>query len=226
VLIGVIGVVAGGISLAWQGGEGGQGGFAGVLGPLAIAGACFAWAIDNNLTQKIALADPLQIAMWRGLLAGTLNLGLAHLAGAGLPRWDLALAAGGLGFVGYGLALACFVFAVRDLGAARAGAFFATAPFIGAVLSVTALGEPLTLRLGIAGALMALGVWLLVTDRHEHEHEHETQSHEHRHRHDEHHRHAHGAEGQSGEPHSHVHTHAPLRHRHGHAPDEHHRHRH
>ena len=222
VFIGVAAVIAGGVVLAWHG----EGGFEGFLGPLMIAGACFAWALDNNFTQKISLSDPFQIGAIRGLLAGPINVGLAFLAGAGSPTWDIALGSAGLGFMSYGLALACFVFALRDLGTARTGAFFATAPFLGAIISVTALGEPLTIQLAVAGALMALGVWFIVRDRHEHEHEHEPMTHHHRHRHDLHHRHDHGPDDPPGEPHSHAHAHVRLRHRHPHAPDEHHRHRH
>jgi hypothetical protein len=46
----------------------------GVIGPLAIVGACIAWGIDNNLTRKVSLADPLQIVQWKGLVAGSTNL--------------------------------------------------------------------------------------------------------------------------------------------------------
>ena len=32
-----------------------------LIGPIAIVAACLAWGIDNNLTRKVSLADPLQI---------------------------------------------------------------------------------------------------------------------------------------------------------------------
>ena len=113
---------------------------------------------------------------------------------------------------------------VRHLGSARTGAYFSLAPFLGAVIAIALLGEPITPQLVIAGLLMAFGVWLHLTERHAHHHTHEPIEHEHAHVHDDHHRHAH--EGTVTEPHSHWHRHEPLRHRHAHYPDIHHRHEH
>lgn len=131
-----------------------------------------------------------------------------------------------LGFLSYGVSLALFVLALRDLGTARTGAYFSTAPFVGAAVSLVVFRERPTALFLVAGALMALGVWLHLTERHEHEHAHGAMEHEHLHVHDEHHQHAHGPEDPSGEPHSHRHRHAPLVHAHPHYPDVHHRHRH
>jgi hypothetical protein len=130
-----------------------------------------------------------------------------------------------VGFVGYGVSLMLFVRALRDLGAARTGAYFSTAPFIGAVASVAVLGEPLSGRLSAGGLLMAIGVGLHVSERHVHEHVHESLAHEHVHRHDDAH-HTHPHEAGTSEPHSHWHVHEELRHSHPHYPDLHHRHRH
>ncbi len=156
--LGIAAVIAGGVILAWQG----EFVLAGPLGPLAVAGACLAWALDNNLTRQIAHCNPVQIAALRGLLAGAVNVALALGLGATLPSIGLIASAGALGLFGYGLPLVFFVLALRDLGAARAGAMFAIAPFIGTIVSIVALDESATLRLGIAGACMALGVWLML----------------------------------------------------------------
>lgn len=156
--LGIAAVIAGGVVLAWQG----EFMLAGPLGPLAVAGACLAWALDNNLTRQIAHCDAVQIATLRGLLAGAINIAAALLLGAALPDLGLIASAGALGLFGYGLPLVFFVLALRDLGAAQTGAIFATAPFIGTIVSIVALGESATLRLGIAGACMALGVWLML----------------------------------------------------------------
>lgn len=137
-----------------------------------------------------------------------------------------ALMAGVVGFFGYGVSLALFVVALRHLGAARTGAYFSTAPFLGAVVAVLALGEPLTVQLAVAGGLMALGVWLHLTERHEHEHIHEPIEHSHSHVHDEHHRHRHRPGDPPGEPHTHAHAHGWMKHSHPHTPDMHHVHRH
>ena len=219
-LLGALAILAGAALLSWRGSA------ALNSGGLLIAGACVCWGIDNNLTRKLASADPVQIAMLKGLVAGSVNLLLALAAGAAFPLSATIIAAGMVGFLGYGVSLALFVGALRHLGAARTGAYFSLAPFVGAILAVLMLGEPLTATLLIAGGLMALGLWLHLSERHDHAHVHEEFEHEHRHRHDRHHRHAHDPGAPEGEPHTHRHRHAPLAHRHPHYPDLHHRHRH
>jgi drug/metabolite transporter (DMT)-like permease len=219
-LLGAFAILAGAALLSWQGRASLD------WGAVLIVAACLSWGIDNNLTRKLSSADPVQIAMLKGLSAGTVNLMLALAQGAGLPDVGTLFAAGVVGFLGYGVSLALFVLGLRHLGTARTGAYFSLAPFIGALLSLMLLGEPLTLRLLTAGALMAIGLWLHLTERHEHEHRHEAIEHEHRHTHDQHHQHAHGPDDPTGEPHSHWHRHESLIHRHPHYPDLHHRHRH
>ena len=218
-LIGAFAILSGAALLAW---DGSRLGFD--LGGLMIAGACLAWGIDNNLTRKLSSADPVQIAMIKGCVAGTVNLFLAFALGAELPSASAVAAASVVGFFGIGVSLVMFMLGLRHLGTARTGAYFSLAPFIGAVLAIVLLQESVTAQLVIAGALMAIGLWLHLTERHEHEHVHAELVHDHSHVHDEHHRHVH--EGEFTEPHSHVHRHAPLRHRHPHYPDLHHRHTH
>jgi drug/metabolite transporter (DMT)-like permease len=197
-----------------------------VLGPMAIAGACIVWGLDNNLTRKVSLADPLQIVELKGLIAGPVNLGLGFIAGGHLPDLLSVIAAGLIGFLGYGVSLALFVLALRHLGTARTGAYFSTAPFFGAVVAIVFLREPLTLQLLMAGLLMAVGVWLHVTENPEHEHVHEPMEHAHPHIHDAHHQHEHDPNDPPGEPHTHAHRHAGLKHTHPHVPDMHHTHEH
>jgi drug/metabolite transporter (DMT)-like permease len=220
-LAGAASILAGAVVLSWQGGPSGFG-----WGTAAIAGACLAWGIDNNLTRKLSAADPVQIALIKGLSAGAVNLALAVAAGAQLPSAAALGAAAMIGLLGYGFSLVLFVFALRHLGAARTGAYFSTAPFIGALLAVTLFGEPVTVGLTVAGLLIAGGVYLHLAERHEHEHAHEALEHEHRHVHDEHHQHRHEPGDPIGEPHAHPHRHLPIVHRHPHYPDLHHRHPH
>lgn len=222
IALGMACLVAGACVLAWSGTPS----LATLAGPAAVALACLAWGIDNNLTRKVSLADPLEIVEIKGLVAGPVNLGLGLWAGASLPSWPAMGAAGLVGFLGYGVSLALFILALRHLGTARTGAYFSTAPFQGAVAAILFLAEPLTLQLIAAGLLMGAGVWLHLTEYHEHEHVHEPLEHEHAHVHDEHHRHEHGPGDPRGEPHSHWHRHERLRHRHPHMPDMHHTHRH
>ena len=193
---------------------------------LAIVGACLAWAIDNNVTRKLSGGDPVQLAMIKGLAAGSLNAVLATAVRAQWPSFGLALAAGVVGLIGYGVSLACFILALRHLGTARTGAYFSVAPFVGATVAVVALGDPVTARFVIAAALMAVGLYLHLTERHAHEHQHEPMAHEHRHVHDAHHQHTHASGDPPGEPHTHWHEHSPLVHSHPHYPDLHHRHSH
>src|SRR5215467_5519548 len=195
-------------------------------GSVLIVLACVSWGIDNNLTRKISAADPLQIAMIKGLAAGAVNLVLALAGGAPSPGFRTVAAAAAVGFFGYGVSLVLCVLGLRHLGAARTGAYFSTAPFIGAALAVPLLGEPITWPLICAAGLMAAGVYLHLAEKHEHEHVHEPLFHEHRHVHDTHHRHAHTPSDPDGEPHSHPHQHGRLVHKHPHYPDLHHRHEH
>jgi len=222
VALGMICLVAGAATLAWSGTPT----LAGVIGPTAIIGACVMWGLDNNLTRKVSLADPLQIVQLKGLIAGPFNVALGLWAGASLPGIFDALLAAIIGFLGYGVSLALFIVALRHLGTARTGAYFSTAPFLGAIVAVAGLGEPVTVQLLLAGSMMGLGVWLHLTERHEHEHIHQPMAHTHSHVHDEHHQHQHNAEDPPGVPHTHLHVHGWLRHKHPHTPDMHHEHRH
>jgi drug/metabolite transporter (DMT)-like permease len=193
---------------------------------LAIVGACALWALDNNLTRKVSLADADYHAMVKGLVAGTTNAAFALAAGSKLPAPGTVLGAGIIGFLGYGVSLALFVFALRQLGTARTGAYFSTAPFAGAIIAMALLREPLTTTLAIAAVLMAAGVWLHVSERHEHRHTHDLLEHTHEHGHDVHHQHAHGEPVAPGTRHTHRHRHEALTHSHPHYPDAHHRHGH
>jgi drug/metabolite transporter (DMT)-like permease len=215
-------LVAGAIVLAW----GGAPELKGALGILAIVAACLAWGLDNNLTRKVSLSDPLQIVALKGLIAGPFNVVLGLWAGGVMPSASLTTVALLIGFAGYGVSLALFIVALRHLGTARTSAYFSVAPFFGAAVAVAALDQSLTLQLLAGGGLMALGVWLHLTEDHEHEHVHEPMAHAHPHVHDEHHRHDHDPSDPPGEPHTHFHRHGYLRHAHPHVPDMHHAHRH
>jgi drug/metabolite transporter (DMT)-like permease len=215
-------IAAGGMCLSWTGRP--------VVGvpwaSLAIVGACLAWAVDNNLTRRVSAGDPVGIAMLKGLVAGGVNTMLGLALGAKLPSASVLLTVGAIGFFGYGLSLTLFVLALRHIGTARTGAYFSIAPFVGAAVAVVAFGESLSVGFVIAALLMAAGVWLHLTERHEHQHQHEAVEHDHLHAHDEHHQHAHSPDEPADKPHSHPHWHEPLIHSHPHYPDIHHRHGH
>ena len=218
-LLGALAILLGAVVLSWQGDA-----FSLDNGAVFIALACLAWGIDNNLTRKLSGADPVQIALVKGLVAGAVNVAIALFRGAALPDVSTAGAAALIGFLGVGVSLVLFVLALRHLGTARTGAYFSLAPFIGALVAVVVLHESVTLQLLFAGALMAAGLWLHLIENHAHSHAHEALEHEHSHVHDDHHQHAH--DGIVSEPHTHWHKHEPMRHSHAHYPDLHHRHWH
>ncbi len=222
IAIGMLAIAIGGVVLAWS--PAGAGGVS--PGALLVVAACICWAIDNNLTRKVSGSDAVAIAGLKGLIAGATNLGIAFVLGETLPGTSVVFAAGLVGFFGYGLSLVLFVLALRHLGTARTGAYFSIAPFAGAAAAILLQHDALTAQIIVAGALMAAGVWLHVSERHMHRHVHESLAHEHMHTHDEHHRHDHDPAWDGHEPHVHPHVHAPLEHSHAHYPDLHHRHRH
>ncbi len=213
-------IVVGGLLLSWQPGEL----QADPWGILAMAAACLSWGLDNNLTQRLSLRDPVAVVRWKTLGAGACTLAIGAALRPELAPPPAAAAAMGLGSLSYGASILLDMYALRLLGAAREAAFFATAPFIGAVLAVPVLGDQFGLAEVGAATLMASGVVILVREKHSHRHAHEALEHEHIHVHDEHHLHAH--DGPVVEPHAHPHHHEPRTHEHPHVPDLHHRHRH
>jgi len=221
IALGMLAIVAGAVVLSVPSGAR----ISGLWPSLAILGACFAWGVDNNLTRRVSLTDATWIASVKGLVSGIVNLGLAFSLGASMPALPNLAGAMMVGLLAYGVSLALFVVGLRHLGTARTGAYFSVAPFFGALLAVL-MGEPITMPLLMAGALMALGTWLHLTERHEHRHVHEPMEHSHEHVHDEHHLHAHDYPVTPGTKHSHRHRHEPLIHTHPHFPDTHHRHGH
>jgi drug/metabolite transporter (DMT)-like permease len=222
IMAGMITITVGGALLSWSG----RPEWRELVGPLLIAGACLSWAIDNNLTRKVSASDPIQIAAIKGLVGGAVNFALGFWLSARLPALVPLAKAAGVGVLGYGVSLVLFILALRQVGAARTGAYFSTAPFIGAAGSLALLHETITGWFVAAGALMGVGVWLHLTERHKHEHIHEELDHEHLHSHDEHHRHAHAPTDPPGQPHNHRHHHERLAHEHPHFPDIHHQHKH
>lgn len=223
IVLGMVAIVLGGAALSWQTDTQSISNW---LGPVLISLACLCWAIDNNLTRKVSASDALFVAGTKGLIAGTVNCVLALLLGMSLPTGLVIVSTMTLGLMGYGLSLVLFVLALRGLGTARTGAYFSTAPFIGAAISVVLLGDATSGLFWLAAALMAVGVWIHLTEHHAHEHRHELLDHDHAHTHDLHHQHIHDFAWDGQEPHVHKHMHAEVTHKHAHYPDIHHRHTH
>jgi len=127
-------------------------------GALAITGACLCWGLDNNLLQRVSQYDPVAVVQVKALSAGIANIVLALAIGQRMSGVAVVPAAVSLGFFCYGLSIVFDVYALRHLGAAREAAFFATAPFLGAVAAIPILGDRLG-RTDVVGAvLMAAGI--------------------------------------------------------------------
>ena len=221
IALGMVAIIVGAVVLSWPG----QAHFTGIWPVLAILAACLAWAIDNNFTRKVSLTDATWLAAVKGLSAGAVNLGLAFIAGISLPAWPYLAASLLVGFAAYGVSLTLFVVGLRHLGTARTSAYFSVAPFIGTLLAVM-LGDDVTWQMLVAGLLMAGGVWLHLTERHQHRHTHEALLHDHEHVHDELHQHTHAEPVVAGSKHRHLHYHPAMTHDHSHYPDSHHQHSH
>jgi drug/metabolite transporter (DMT)-like permease len=211
------------IMLSWVGGNWGIS-----LSALGILAACFLWGLDNNFPRQISAKNPLVIVGIKGLVAGGFSLVLAHALGKPQPGLGMILLAMLVRAVCYGLSIQLFILALRGLGAARTGALFGIASFVGTALSLIFLREQPQVIFWAAQPLMLLGAWLMLTENHQHRHVHEASEHVHVHNHpDKHHEHDHSTEEPvTNTNHVHPHRHAKLRHSHKHAPDLHHRHAH
>lgn len=201
-------------------------GWPGIAAGLLAALACLCWGLDNQLTALVDGMTPAGTTLVKGLVAGAFNLGMG-LALAGWSGSARATAAAlVVGAASYGLSLVLHISASQQLGATRAQAIFASAPFVGAAASLALPGEVVGAGLLLASLALAAGVALLLADRHEHAHRHAAAEHVHAHRHDDGH-HVHPHPGLApGTRHVHWHRHEPVEHAHPHVPDLHHRHEH
>jgi drug/metabolite transporter (DMT)-like permease len=231
-LLSALFTIAGAVLLA----EGSLSGASGI-GTVLIALATLAWGVDNNLSQRLSLRDPIQIATFKAAGASIPMLTLALLLGHRVPSLPVTLGLLVIGALGYGISIWLDLLALRDLGAAREAVLFSTAPFVGALFSLVVLREAFTPQLLVAAGLMAAGMVLLLREQHSHWHRHDLVRHAHRHRHDPgdgdpHHVHHHEREDlecvAADQPfwHAHEHRHSDLEHAHPHVSDTHHRHRH
>ncbi|MFC2083179.1 DMT family transporter [Candidatus Bipolaricaulota bacterium] len=196
------------------------------LGAVLVLGACLAWGFDNNFTGRISLKDPKRIVAIKGIAAGAFSLMLAVSLGRPLPTLSRAIWALALGTASYGASIALFVQSLRRVGAARTGALFGMAPFVGVALSLLIFRQLPQWTFFLALPLMVAAALLLAREKHEHEHAHSRTIHAHGHRHDGHHQHHHEEDAEECQNHAHEHTHEDLIHSHPHLPDPHHRHQH
>lgn len=194
-------------------------------GAAGVMLACFFWGMDNNFTRNISAKSPLSIVTLKGISAGMVSLVIALSAGNRFPGPKIILAALVLGFLSYGTSIFMFVFAMRSLGAARTSAFFGSAPFVGAIVSLIIFRERPGINLILSLPFMIAGAILILREDHSHLHIHEMIEHEHRHAHDDNH-HVHEHAVNDPMEHVHPHMHESIEHSHSHNPDIHHRHVH
>jgi drug/metabolite transporter (DMT)-like permease len=156
--VGAIIVVAGALALSYAAGATDVE----PVGVVATAAACLAWGVDNNLTARLSVRNPVQIVEVKALAAGIGNLVLSLAAGRSLPAPSIIGVILALGFASYGLSIMLDVYALRYVGASREAAYFATAPFAGALAAIPLLGETPSLHEMVGGLLMAAGIVVLV----------------------------------------------------------------
>lgn len=135
------------------------------IGSIFVLLACVCWGFENNCTRKISAKDPLEIVIIKGLGSGLGSLVIALVVGEEIGNWVYIPAVLLLGFVAYGLSIFFYVYAQREIGAAKTSAYYAVAPFIGVVLSFIILGEKPNVTFAIALLIMIVGTYLATTDR-------------------------------------------------------------
>jgi drug/metabolite transporter (DMT)-like permease len=218
--MGVVGVVAAGGLVA------GNAGWPGLFGALLTAAACVCWALDNHLAALIDGITPARSTLAKGAVAGATNLSIGLVVAPVVATPEAIAAALAVGAISYGVSIALYLRSAQELGATRAQAVFACAPFAGAALAFAFLAEPVGLSQVAASILLLPSIAALFASQHAHAHVHEAVDHVHSHRHDDgHHLHEHPHDANAVR-HSHAHHHARLAHAHPHWPDVHHRHRH
>ncbi len=134
-------------------------------GSLLVLAACICWGFENNCTKRLSGKNPLEIVIIKGIFSGTGALVLAFIAGERIPALISCIWVLGLGFLAYGLSIMLYIYAQRELGAAKTSAYYAAAPFIGTILALIIFRELPTIGFLTALAVMAAGAYLASTDK-------------------------------------------------------------
>ena len=131
------------------------------FGSLFVLAACVCWGLENNCTRCLSKSDPLEIVVIKGFGSGIGSVVIGLVVGESLPVGSDILKILLLGFVAYGLSIYFYVYAQRDLGAAKTSAYYAIAPFIGVLLSLVIFREIPGVMFFIALAIMIAGAWMV-----------------------------------------------------------------
>ncbi len=135
--------------------------FAFSTGSLFVLLACVCWGFENNCTRRLSSKNPVEIVVIKGIFSGLGSLVVALCLGESLPSPVHALGALGLGFVAYGLSIVFYIYAQRELGAAKTSAYYAIAPFIGVALSLIIFAEQPSFSFVAALLIMILGTYVV-----------------------------------------------------------------
>ncbi len=130
-------------------------------GSLFVLAACICWGFENNCTRMLSSKDPTQIVVIKGIFSGLGSMIVALATGEALPGLPSILGALALGFVAYGLSIVFYIYAQRELGAAKTSAYYAVAPFIGVALSLLIFAEIPSASFLIALAVMIAGAYVV-----------------------------------------------------------------
>ncbi len=134
------------------------------VGSLYILVACVCWGVENNCTRKLSAKDPLEIVLLKGIFSGLGSVVIGLCLGERVTALWSVFAVLCVGFIAYGLSIFFYVYAQRLLGAARTSAYYAIAPFIGAILSLIIFRDMPHYTYFIALGLMIVGAWLCSSD--------------------------------------------------------------
>lgn len=145
-------------------------------GSIFVLAATVCWGFENNCTRCISSKSTYEIVVLKGLFSGAGAMAIAFIKGETLPPLAFVAAALLLGFVAYGLSIFLYVRVQNVLGAAKTSAYYAVAPFVGALLSYVFLREDLSWMYLAALIVMVAGTILVVKDtlvsHHIHQHQH------------------------------------------------------
>ena len=145
-------------------------------GSIFVLMAASFWGLENNCTRKLSSKSASMIVILKGFFSGLGSIFIALMTGENIPPLYDSVCALLLGFVAYGLSIFFYVRAQETLGAAKTSAYYAAAPFIGALMSFVILREKLSGTYILALAVMLAGSVLVVIDtmmqRHSHTHRH------------------------------------------------------
>ena len=170
IVLSVIGIVVIFMGAEDSGGSATSGSISGQwLGNLLMFGSVIAWGIYTSLAKRVAAFDPLVVTGYVIAFGAVLLLPFAlyELSGRDLPRITAfgSLQILYLGGMASGIAFLIYNRALEGMDASQAGVFANLIPVVGVLSGVIFLGEPLSLRAILGGAIVMLGVWITGSER-------------------------------------------------------------